>query len=61
MSRGIISYFTRHPTAANLALVVMLMLGVVAAPNMRAQFFPRYCFGRSVHFRPVARRWRRRC
>jgi len=40
MSRGIISYFTRHPTAANLALVVMLMLGVVAAPNMRAQFFP---------------------
>lgn len=37
---GILSYFTRHPTAANLLLVVMVVLGLVAAPNMRAQFFP---------------------
>ncbi|MCY4288719.1 MAG: efflux RND transporter permease subunit [Aestuariivita sp.] len=37
---GLFSYFTRHPTAANLLLVVMLVLGLAAAPNMRAQFFP---------------------
>ena len=37
---GILSYFTRHGTAANLLLVVLLALGFVAMPNMRAQFFP---------------------
>ena len=37
---GILSYFTRHRTAANLLLVVMVVLGLAAAPNMRAQFFP---------------------
>ena len=37
---GILSYFTRHRTAANLLLVVLLVLGAVAAPNMRTQFFP---------------------
>ncbi len=37
---GIISYFTRHPTAANLVMVIMLVLGLAAVPNMRAQFFP---------------------
>jgi multidrug efflux pump subunit AcrB len=37
---GILSYFTRHRTAANLLLVVMVMLGLAAAPRMRAQFFP---------------------
>ena len=37
---GILSYFTRHKTAANLLLVVLLVLGVAAVPNMRAQFFP---------------------
>ncbi len=37
---GILSYFARHRTAANLLLVLMLMLGVAAIPNMRAQFFP---------------------
>lgn len=39
-TNGILGYFTRHPTAANLVLVVMLVLGVAAVPNMRAQFFP---------------------
>ncbi|MEM7641241.1 MAG: efflux RND transporter permease subunit, partial [Pseudomonadota bacterium] len=34
------SYFTRHRTAANLLLVLMLAAGVLALPNMRAQFFP---------------------
>ncbi|MFN3661152.1 efflux RND transporter permease subunit [Yoonia sp.] len=37
---GILSYFTRHKTAANLLLVLMLTAGVLAIPNMRAQFFP---------------------
>ncbi len=37
---GVLSYFTRHPTAANLLLVILLVAGFAAAPNMRAQFFP---------------------
>ncbi len=37
---GILSYFTRHPTAANLLLVLLVLAGVYAAPQMRAQFFP---------------------
>ena len=37
---GILSYFTRHRTAANLLLVVLLVLGLAAVPKMRAQFFP---------------------
>ncbi|WP_170784984.1 efflux RND transporter permease subunit [Ruegeria lacuscaerulensis] len=37
---GILSYFTRHRTVANLLLLVMVVLGIAAAPNMRAQFFP---------------------
>ncbi|OAN76546.1 acriflavine resistance protein B [Jannaschia sp. EhC01] len=37
---GILSYFTRHRTAANLLLVVMIVCGLAALPQMRAQFFP---------------------
>ncbi|MEM9970815.1 MAG: efflux RND transporter permease subunit, partial [Pseudomonadota bacterium] len=37
---GILSYFTRHGTAANLLLVIMLASGIVSYPQMRAQFFP---------------------
>ncbi|SFU03742.1 efflux RND transporter permease subunit [Sedimentitalea nanhaiensis] len=37
---GLLSYFTRHRTVANLVLVMMLVLGAAAMPNMRAQFFP---------------------
>ena len=37
---GLLSYFTRHRTAANLLLVVLIVLGLAAAPRMRAQFFP---------------------
>ena len=37
---GILSYFTRHGTAANLLLLLMLAAGLAAIPNMRAQFFP---------------------
>ena len=37
---GILSYMTRHRTAANLFLLVMLLAGGVSFPQMRAQFFP---------------------
>ena len=37
---GILSYFTRHRTAANLLLVIMLVLGVASMTQLRSQFFP---------------------
>ncbi|MBY6163173.1 efflux RND transporter permease subunit [Mameliella alba] len=37
---GLFGYFARHPTVANLLLVMMLAAGAFAIPNMRAQFFP---------------------
>ena len=37
---GMLSYFTRHGTAANLLLMIMLVAGAAAIPIMRAQFFP---------------------
>ncbi|WP_101068764.1 efflux RND transporter permease subunit [Roseovarius salinarum] len=37
---GVLSYFTRHRTAANLLLLVLIILGLAAMPRMRAQFFP---------------------
>lgn len=37
---GLLSYFTRHRTAANLLLVVLLAAGIAAIPKMRSQFFP---------------------
>ncbi len=37
---GLIGYFARHRTAANLLLVLMIALGLAAVPRMRAQFFP---------------------
>ncbi|MGY6410239.1 MAG: efflux RND transporter permease subunit [Alkalilacustris sp.] len=37
---ALFAYFTRHPTAANLLMVVMLVAGLASAPQMRAQFFP---------------------
>ena len=37
---GILSYFTRHRTLANLLLVILVAAGLMSAPNMRAQFFP---------------------
>ncbi|MCF7699246.1 efflux RND transporter permease subunit [Loktanella sp. M215] len=37
---GLLSYFTRHKTVANLLLFVMLGAGLMAWPNMRAQYFP---------------------
>ncbi|MDU8928500.1 efflux RND transporter permease subunit [Alisedimentitalea sp. MJ-SS2] len=40
MRRGLLSYFARHATAANLLLMILLVAGIAALPRMRAQFFP---------------------
>ena len=37
---GLISYFTRHGTVANLLMVAMILVGLIAASQMRAQYFP---------------------
>ncbi|MEF3046411.1 efflux RND transporter permease subunit [Pseudotabrizicola sp. L79] len=37
---GIISYFTRHRTVANILLVIMIIAGIAAASRIRAQYFP---------------------
>ncbi|MCO4823713.1 MAG: efflux RND transporter permease subunit, partial [Amylibacter sp.] len=37
---GILSYFTRHRTAANLLLVLMLVIGLGSTTQIRSQFFP---------------------
>lgn len=39
-ARGVLSYFTRHHTAANFLMVIMLVLGLFAASKIRSQFFP---------------------
>ncbi|MEO0343848.1 MAG: efflux RND transporter permease subunit [Pseudomonadota bacterium] len=40
MGKSILSYFTRHRTVANLFLVVMLVMGMASAFEIRSQFFP---------------------
>ena len=37
---GILAYFTRHKTAANLLLVILIVAGLVSMPGMRSQVFP---------------------
>ncbi|MDO5658479.1 MAG: efflux RND transporter permease subunit [Paracoccus sp. (in: a-proteobacteria)] len=37
---GILGYFTRHATLANLVLAVMVVAGLMALPRLRAQYFP---------------------
>jgi multidrug efflux pump subunit AcrB len=37
---GLIVYFIRHPTIANLLLVLMIASGLVAVSQIRAQYFP---------------------
>ena len=37
---SIIRYFTRHATAANLLLALMIVMGLVASTRLRSQFFP---------------------
>ncbi|WP_299969819.1 efflux RND transporter permease subunit [uncultured Roseobacter sp.] len=37
---GVLSYFTRHRTLANLVFIAMIAAGLFTIPNLRAQFFP---------------------
>lgn len=37
-----IVYFARHPTAANLLMLVMIVLGLVAMPGMRRESYPEF-------------------
>lgn len=37
---GLLTYFTRHRTVANILLIIMIAAGAASLPNMRAQFFP---------------------
>ena len=39
-ARGVLSYFTRHGTLANIALVIMIAAGINALPRMRSQSMP---------------------
>lgn len=39
-SKGLLAYFTRHGTVANLLLVVLIAAGLTTLPKMRSQFFP---------------------
>ena len=39
-ARGLLSYFTRHKTLANIVLVIMIAAGINALPRMRSQSFP---------------------
>ena len=38
--RSFLSFFTRHPTAANLVMVIMFLAGIVGLSRMNTQFFP---------------------
>ena len=38
--KGVLSYFTRHRTLANLVLLVMIAAGAFAMSQIRAQYFP---------------------
>src|SRR6056297_3317606 len=43
-SGGLIGYFVRHRTAANLLLVLLVLAGLAAAPQMRVQYLPDIVF-----------------
>jgi hypothetical protein len=58
---GIFRYFTRHRTAANLLLVLMLAAGLMALPRMHAQFFPDVVIGQHHRRGLLARRRGRGC
>lgn len=39
-SKGLVSLFTRHPNAANLVMVLMIIFGIFALSQINTQFFP---------------------
>ena len=40
--RGLIALFTRHRTAANLIMVLMILFGALGLARMNTQFFPTF-------------------
>ena len=40
--RGLIGIFSSHPTAANLLMVVMIILGVFSLSRINTQFMPTF-------------------
>lgn len=40
MLSGLVTYFTRHRTVANLLMVIMIVCGLLSATQIRTQFFP---------------------
>ena len=36
-----IEYFVRHPTAANLVMLALLVLGIFSFPSLQRETFPR--------------------
>ena len=40
-----ISYFTRHPTAANLLMLILLSAGILSLRNLRRETFPDFTSG----------------
>ncbi len=40
--RRIVEYFTSHPTAANLLMAAFMFLGVITAPSLLRETFPRF-------------------
>ncbi|GAA5219087.1 efflux RND transporter permease subunit [Corallincola platygyrae] len=39
-----ISYFTRHPTAANLLMLLMILVGLMVIPTIKRETFPEFKF-----------------
>ena len=37
---GVLSFFARHRTAANLVMIVMMLAGFIGLTKMNTQFFP---------------------
>ena len=45
-ANGLLRLFVRHPNAANLLMVLMLIAGVFAVQNLNTQFFPNFVVDR---------------
>ena len=52
--RDLIGIFVRHPTAANLLMVLMILSGVFALQRMNTQFFPDF----GIDFITISVEWR---
>ncbi|MEE8275094.1 MAG: efflux RND transporter permease subunit, partial [Alphaproteobacteria bacterium] len=50
---GPIGVFTRHPTAANLLMVLMILVGLFAVSRLNTQFFPDF----AIEIIPVSVEW----